>query len=220
MSKKSKPQALYPYTLQPVALNLTEAEFKSAQFALFERSKNAYGLKSLRKTEWIVLAVMTVGAILGLIFVKNYSVILFWLMLILVALYLVVRTVGLKKYMEKEYQKQVDSTHLPDEMKDLKLGVQSHGLVISMPRQNIPNSKDMRGVNMQYANVQQGVIPWSAVSSWDETEQFLYIMFELQGQKGSQIIPKRLNPALPIDSIKKHLQETMPKGLKTDGMII
>lgn len=32
--KAKKQQALYPYTLQPIALNMTDAEFKSAQLAL------------------------------------------------------------------------------------------------------------------------------------------------------------------------------------------
>lgn len=60
---------------------------------------------------------------------------------------------------------------------------------------------------------------WKLVTQWDETNEFVFIMFEMNGQKGSQIIPKRLNAKdLPIQTIIKHLSEVTPKGLKTDNM--
>ena len=40
--------ALYPYTLQPIALNLTEAEFQQAQYELFTNASPSFGLKSLK----------------------------------------------------------------------------------------------------------------------------------------------------------------------------
>jgi hypothetical protein len=64
--------ALYPYTLQPVALNLTEAEFKQAQYELFTNASPSFGLKSLKTKEWLIMAVVVVLAIAGLVFVSGY----------------------------------------------------------------------------------------------------------------------------------------------------
>ncbi|MFB6349021.1 YcxB family protein [Moraxella sp. ZJ142] len=210
-------KALYPYTLKPVALNMSEAEFRAAQLSLFEKSASNFSLKSLKTTEWIVLAVVVVAAIAGLVLVNGYSTILFWLMLILSALYLVARTLGLKWYMKREYEKQVLGTQMPEQMQQLQLGVQSHGLVMAMPAPSeMLNAPQMRGMQMRAGATQSASIPWSAVSSWDETDKFVFVMFELKGQKGSQIIPKRLeNQGLPIDTIKKHLSEIKPQGLES-----
>lgn len=219
-TKAKKQDALYPYTLQPVALNMTDAEFKSAQLALFEKTAQSVGFKSIRTKEWGILGVLVVLAILGLIFVSGYSTIIFWLMLIGVGIYLALRTLGLQWYMKKEFEKQVAENGLPDEMSELKLGVQSHGLIMAVPAKNAP-APQMRGMNLRHAPMQQGVIPWSAVSQWDETDNFVFIMFELNGQKGSQILPKRLSQQhFPINTVIKHLQEVTPKGLKADNITV
>lgn len=212
---KPKTQALYPYTLQPVPLNMTESEFKSAQLALFEQTTQSVDLKSIRTKEWGILTVVVLAALLGLLFVSGYSTIIFWLMLILAGLYLLIRTLGLKWYMKKEFEKQVAHQTLPDDMKKIKLGVQQHGLIMSMPIAQKP-TQTAKGMQLRGMPVQQGVIPWSAVTSWDETEQFVFIMFELNGQQGSQILPKRLNNQhFPIATVINHLQKITPKGLKT-----
>ena len=44
--------ALYPYTLQPVALNLTEAEFQQAQYELFTNASPSFGLKSIKTKKY------------------------------------------------------------------------------------------------------------------------------------------------------------------------
>lgn len=209
-------KALYPYTLKPVALNLTDAEFRGAQLALFEKSANNFSIKSVRLKEWIVLLLVVIASVAGLIFVTGYSTIIFWVMLVLCALYLVARTLGLKWYMRREYDKQVASTQMPDEMANLQLGVQSHGLIMSMPTpSNIINNPQMRGMQMKAAATQSAVIPWSSVSSWDETDEYVFIMFEIKGQKGSQIVPKRLEKqGLPVHTIIKHLSQTKPAGLQ------
>lgn len=220
MSQKSKKQeALYPYTLQPVALNMTDAEFKTAQLALFEKSAQSVGLKSIRTKEWIILALISIGAIAGLVWVTGYSTIFFWLLLAGVVIYLLLRTLGIRWYMRHEFDKQVSGAKLPAEMHGLKLGVQKHGIVMAIPANtDILQNPQMRGVSMRAAPMQQGVIPWSAVKQWDETDEFVFVMFELNGQQGSQIIPKRLTQQhLPINTIIKHLQEVTPKGLKTEG---
>ena len=214
--------ALYPYTLQPVPLDLTEAEFRQAQFELFSQSTQSFGLKSLKTKEWVIIAIATILAIAGLVFVSGYSTIIFWLMLIGVVAYLLIRTLGFKWYVQKEFEKQVAQQEMPDEMRELKLGVQKHGLIMAMPAPNagmLP--KAQRGMQMRAGATQQAVIPWSAVKSWDETDDYIFMMFEMKGQQGSQIIPKRLAVnKFPIDSVRNHLQEVVPiRGLRPEMMV-
>lgn len=210
-------KALYPYTLKPIALNMTDAEFRGAQLALFEKGASNFTLKSIRTKEWIVMAAAAVVAIAGLVFVSGYSTIIFWIMLALVGIYLLARTLGLKWYMRREYDKQVAGAQMPEEMANVQLGVQSHGLVMSVPAPaGMLNSPQMRGMQMRSAPMQSAVIPWNTVSSWDETDGYVFMMFEMRGQKGSQIIPKRLEDnGLPIKTILKHLSEVKPKGLES-----
>ncbi|WP_435938451.1 YcxB family protein [Moraxella bovoculi] len=210
-------KALYPYTLKPIALNMTDAEFRGAQLALFEKGASNFTLKSIRTKEWIVMAAAVVAAIAGLVFVSGYSTIIFWIMLALVGIYLLARTLGLKWYMRREYDKQVAGAQMPEEMANVQLGVQSHGLVMSVPAPaGMLNSPQMRGMQMRSAPMQSAVIPWNTVSSWDETDEYVFMMFEMRGQKGSQIIPKRLEDnGLPIKTILKHLSEVKPKGLES-----
>ncbi len=213
--------ALYPYTLQPVALNLTEAEFEQAQYELFSNASPSFGLKSLKTKEWVIMAIVVVLAIVGLIFVTGYSTIIFWLMLVAVVVYLLVRTLGFKWYVKKQFEKQIAEQEMPDEMRQMKLGVQKHGLVMAMPvnQPDIMNNQ-MRGMQMRAASTQQAVIPWTAVKSWDETDDYIFMMFEVKGQQGSQIIPKRLKAQkFPIDTIRQHLQEVVPiRGLNPEGL--
>lgn len=93
--------ALYPYTLQPVALNLTEAEFQQAQYELFASASPSFGLKSIKKKEWIIMAVVIVLALAGLVFVTGYSTIIFWVMLAAVVIYVLIRTLGFKWYVKR-----------------------------------------------------------------------------------------------------------------------
>ncbi|WP_019673998.1 YcxB family protein [Psychrobacter lutiphocae] len=220
--------ALYPYTLQPIELNLSEDEFQRAQFELFEQSQPSFGLSSIKLKEWLIMAVFVGIAIAGIIFVSGYSTAIFYIMLILVALYLIIRTFGMKWYVKREFEKQMAEQEMPEEMKQLKLGVQKHGLIMSMPApnsgmQNMGSgmSKSMRGsLQMRAASQQQAVIPWTAVKSWEETDDYIFMMFELQGQQGSQIIPKRLqSQKFPIDTVRTHLLEVVPnKGLNPETL--
>lgn len=214
--------ALYPYTLQPVALNLTEAEFHQAQYELFASASPSFGLSSIKTKEWIIMAIVVILAIAGLVFLTGYSTIIFWLMLAAVVIYLLVRTLGFKWYVKKEFEKQVADQEMPDEMRQMKLGVQKHGLVMAMPvnQPDMFNSNQMRGMQMRAGSTQQAVIPWSAVKSWDETDDYIFMMFELKGQQGSQIIPKRLQAQkFPIDTVRQHLQEVIAvKGLNPENL--
>ena len=214
--------ALYPYTLQPVALNLTEAEFHQAQYELFASASPSFGLSSIKMKEWIIMAVVVILALAGLVFLTGYSTIIFWLMLASVVIYLLVRTLGFKWYVKREFEKQVADQEMPDEMRQMKLGVQKHGLVMAMPvnQPDIFNSNQMRGMQMRAGTTQQAVIPWSAVKSWDETDDYIFMMFEMKGQQGSQIVPKRLEAQkFPIDTVRQHLQEVIPvKGLNPENL--
>ena len=214
--------ALYPYTLQPVALNLTEAEFHQAQYELFASASPSFGLSSIKLKEWIIMAVAVVLAVAGLVFLTGYSTIIFWLMLAAVVIYLLVRTLGFKWYVKREFEKQVAEQEMPDEMRQMKLGVQKHGLVMAVPvnQPDMFNSNQMRGMQMRAGSTQQAVIPWSAVKSWDETDDYIFMMFEMKGQQGSQIIPKRLQAQkFPIDTVRQHLLEVVAvKGLNTENL--
>ena len=214
--------ALYPYTLQTIPLNMSKEEFEQAQLALFAKSSPSFGLAQIKTKEWSIMAIMTILAIVGLVMVSGYSTLLFWLMLIGVALYVIIRTIGFKWYVQKEFEKQMATQKMPDEMKQIKLGVQKQGLIMSMPvpNQPQPSNKAMRGLQMRGSGVQQAVIPWSAVTSWDETDEFIFILFELKGQHGSQILPKRLTKdKFPIDTVLTHLMEVRPnKGIQADTL--
>ena len=214
--------ALYPYTLQPVALNLTEAEFHQAQYELFASASPSFGLKSIKMKEWIIIAVVVILAVAGLIFVTGYSTIIFWVMLVSVVIYLLVRTLGFKWYVKKQFDKQVAEQEMPDEMRQMKLGVQKHGLVMAMPsnQPDLMNNNKMRGMQMRAGTTQQAVIPWTAVKSWDETDDYIFMMFEMKGQQGSQIVPKRLQAQkFPIDTVRQHLQEVVPiRGLNPESL--
>lgn len=215
--------ALYPYTLQPVDINLTEEEFHQAQYELFEKTNPSFGLSSIKPKEWIVMALFVIAAIAGLVYVNGYSTIIFWVMLVLVVLYLLVRTIGMKWYVKREFEKQMAEQEMPDEMKQLKLGVQKHGLIMTMPSPNAgiqPNmSKSMRGMQMRGSATQQAVIPWTSVKSWEETDDYIFMLFEMQGQQGSQIIPKRLTAQkFPVDTVRTHLQEVVERGLQPQAL--
>lgn len=212
--------ALYPYTLQPIAVNLTDAEFYQAQSELFAQTNQSFGLSSIKTKEWIVMAIVVALAIAGLVFVSGYSTILFWLMLVGVVVYLLVRTLGFKWYVKREFDKQMADQEMPDEMRQLKLGVQQHGLVMAMPAPNASQmSKQMRGLQMRAGSMQQAVIPWEAVTSWDETDDYIFILFDMKGQRGSQIVPKRLQEQkFPVDTVRKHLSDTVTRGLKPEAL--
>ena len=214
--------ALYPYTLQPVALNLTEAEFQQAQYELYTNARPTLGLSSLKMKEWIIIAIVVVLAVAGLIFLTGYSTIIFWLMLVSVVIYILVRTLGFKWYVKREFEKQVSAQEMPDEMRQMKLGVQKHGLVMAMPvnQPDLMQNPQMRGMQMRAGSTQQAVIPWTAVKSWDETDDYIFMMFEMKGQQGSQIVPKRLKAQkFPIDTIRKHLEEVIPvRGLNPESL--
>ena len=49
---------------------------------------------------------------------------------------------------------------------------------------------------------------------------YIFMMFEMKGQQGSQILPKRLQAQkFPIDTVRQHLLEVIPaKGLNPENL--
>ncbi len=220
-----KPSAIYPYTLQTIAVNMSNSEFKQAQIALFEQSAKNYGVANIKTKEWIFLAIFMALGLGGLFYVKGYSTIIFWVFIVGVILYLFARTAGMKWYMKREFEKQMAETDMPEEFTDIKLGVQKNGLVMNMPNPNT-NMRQKKGKGKKHMQMQmknpaqrQAIIPWSAVTSWDETQEFMFVMFDIQGNKGSQIIPKRMqNNKFPLDTLRKHLAEVKKQGIESEGL--
>ncbi|WP_173910110.1 SdpI family protein [Acinetobacter sp. Marseille-Q1618] len=181
---------LYAYTLQPVPYEVTEAEQRNAQLMIW-RSTNKIGTKA-----WAIMGVIVALSLLGLIFIKNYSTVIFWVLLACVAIYLLVRKFGLEWYVKRKMNE------FPvQEIKGIKLGVQPHGIVMR-----------------QQMGLQEGVgtIGWKDIYEWYNTPEFLLVNFKVKGQQGAYILPSRMNSKnFSFETVRKHLKETVgePKTL-------
>lgn len=204
-------EALYGYTLQAIPCNLTEAEIRQAQLELFGQTNK------VSSRVWAILAVITAVGVAGLFYFKGGQRIFFWLLLAGVAVYFLVKFVGMKWYVKRELAKQP----FPDEMKNLKLGLQPHGLVMSMPQdmamqqmqQRMGGSKANKSMMTMMKKNAGGDIPWSAMTDWKETPNFYVVMFDMKGQQGTQIIPKRLkHENFPLENLAKHLKDSVQQA--------
>ena len=181
---------LYAYTLQPVPYEVTEAEQRHAQLAIW-RSTNKIGTKA-----WAIMGAITALAILGLIFIKNYSTVFCWVALVCVLAYFLVRKFGLEWYAKRKMNE------FPvQEITGIKLGVQPHGIVMR-----------------QKMGLQEGVgsIGWKDIYEWYNTSDFILVNFKVKGQQGAYILPKRMNSKnFSFETIRKHLKESVgePKSL-------
>jgi hypothetical protein len=181
---------LYAYTLQPVPYDVSEAEQRSAQLSIW-RSTNKIGTKA-----WAIMGVIVALSILGLIFIKNYSTIIFWVALVCVATYFLVRKFGLEWYVKRKMNE------FPvQEISGIKLGVQPHGLVMR-----------------QKMGLQEGVgsVGWKDIYEWYNSPEFILVNFKVKGQQGAYILPKRMNSKnFSFETIRKHLNESVgaPKSL-------
>ncbi|WP_343595458.1 hypothetical protein [Acinetobacter sp.] len=177
-------KTLYAYTLQPVNYEISEAEQRHAQLVIW-RSTNTISLKA-----WAIMGAVTLLAILGLIFIKNYSTVICWIALACVAIYLLVRKFGLEWYVKRKMNE-----YPVQEIKGIRLGVQPHGIVMR-----------------QQMGLQEGVgtISWKDVYEWYNTSEFLLLNFKVKGQQGAYILPKRMDSKnFPFETIRKHLKETV-----------
>lgn len=185
----SSNSSAYPYTLQPLPYSLSVEEQQDAQFLLWQA-----GNVISRKT-WLILAAICAAAIVGIVLVNGYSTVIFWLMLVGVALFLAVRFYGLAWYVRREMGKQKIEA-----IQGFKMGVQPHGLIM------------VQRVNGREGS---GLIEWKNFSEWRENDKYLYLTFNMKGQTGTQIIPKRMSgQKFPIDTVRKHLTETVGAALK------
>lgn len=181
---------LYAYTLQPVPYEVSEAEQRQAQLFMW-RSTNKIGSKA-----WAIMGIITALAILGLIFIKNYSTAICWVAIVGVVLYLLIRKYGLEWYVKRKMKE------FPvEEIKGIKLGIQPHGIVMR-----------------QKMGLQEGVgsIGWSDIYEWYNTPDFILVNFKVKGQQGAYILPKRMNSKnFSFDTLRKHLNESVgaPKSL-------
>lgn len=179
----------YAYTLQTVPYEVSTEEQRAAQMLMW-RSTNKISPRT-----WAILGVLTALAILGLIFIKNYSTIFCWVILVAVAIFLVVRT-----FVYEWYVKRKMNEFPAQEITGVKLGIQPNGMVMQ-----------------QKVGGQQGVanIPWKDVSEWYDNAEFLLMTFTVRGQQGSFFLPKRMdNKSFPFSTIRKHLNETVGPAKK------
>lgn len=219
--------ALYPYTLRPIDVHLTDAEFRQAQAQLF--ASNEQSLARISTKTWVIVGVLVAVAIAGIILVHGYSTLIFWLLLVGVAVFLLIRTVGLRWYVKKEFDKQAASQTMPPELAQLKLGIQSHGIILGLPAPDAApqkNTSKRKGSGMhqpliRQSALQQATIKWSQISHWQETPDYIFLVFSANGQQGSQIVPKRMTQQkFPIDTLRHHLQEHIGvQGLPTTSAL-
>lgn len=180
----------YPYTLQPVPYDVTAEEQRAAQLMMWRATNK------MKPKTWGIVGAVTALAILGLIFLKNYSTAFCWVLLICVAIFLVIRLIGWPWYAKRKM-----SEFPVQEIKGIKLGVQPNGMVMQ-----------------QRVGMQQGVmnVSWKEVSEWYDHPEFLLMTFTVKGQQGSFFLPKRMDSkSFPFSSIRKHLNETVgaPKAM-------
>lgn len=180
---------LYAYTLQPVKYEVSEAEQRNAQLTIW-RSTNKIGTKA-----WAIMGAVLLVAILGLVFIKNYSTAFCWVAIACVAIYLLIRKYGLEWYVKRKMQE------FPvQDIQNIRLGVQPSGLVMR-----------------QKVGMQEGVgsIGWKDMYEWYDTPDFLLINFKVKGQQGAYILPKRMDSNnFPFGTIRKHLKESVGEAKK------
>lgn len=180
----------YPYTLQPVPYEISAEEQREAQLTMWKNTNK------VSPRTWAIVGASTALAILGLIFLKNYSTVFCWVILFFVAAFLVGRLVGWPWYAKRKMNE------MPvQEITGLKLGVQPNGMVMQ-----------------QRVGMQQGVmnVSWKEISEWYDTPEFLLMTFTVKGQQGSFFLPKRMDGKnFPFTSIRKHLNETVGAAKKS-----
>ncbi len=174
----------YHYTLQPINYELSSAEQQEAQFDLWRQGNK------ISPKLWMILAAICVAAIAGIVFLKGYSTVFFWVILVGVALFLLVRFFGLAWYVKREIRK-----YPTQDIKGIRLGVQPQGLIM-----------------IQKMGMQEGraMTEWKQVTEWKETEKYIFITSKIKGQTNSLILPKRLGAQkFPLDTVRKHLKELL-----------
>jgi hypothetical protein len=175
---------LYAYTLQPVNYEISEAEQRDVQLKIW-RSTNKIGTKA-----WAIMAAVVAIALLGLIFIKNYSTIICWVAIFAVALYFAIRKFGLEWYVKRKMNE------FPvQEIKGIRLGIQPHGIIMR-----------------QKMGLQEGVgsVGWKDIYEWYNSPEFILINFKVKDQQGAYILPKRLDSKnFSFGTLRQHLNESV-----------
>ncbi len=194
----------YPYTMQPIPYELSVAEQHDAQLSLWRASNH------IPRNTWLIVAAVAIAGMVGIYWFQGYSTIFFWLLLIGAVLYITVRIYAIEWYVKRQIAKQA-----LEPLGGIKIGVQPQGLV--MMQKISTNIKPPKGMAMPAAGQEaRGVIGWKEFTEWRETDLYLYLFFQVKGQQGTQIIPKRMAAQkLPIETIRKHLLEAVGAA-KTD----
>ena len=177
-------KTLYAYTLQPVPYDISEAEQRQAQLAIW-RSTNQFSRKA-----WMIMIALVVLSLIGaglIEYYSTYSTVLCWVVIIGVVLFYLVKRFGLEWYVKRKMNE------FPvQEIKGIRLGVQPHGIVMR-----------------QQMGVQEGVgtVAWKDIYEWYNTPEFMLVNFKVKGQQGAYILPKRLDSKnFSFATIRKHLE--------------
>lgn len=180
---------VYAYTLQPISYEVSEAEQRQAQLAIW-RSTNKIGTKA-----WTIMGAIILLAILGIVFITNYSTIFCWVAMVCVAIYILIRKFALEWYVKRKMNE------VPAEnIQGIRLGVQPTGIVMR-----------------QKVGVQEGVasIAWTDIYEWYDTAEFLLLSFKVKTQQGAYILPKRMDSKnFPFSTIRKHLKQSVGDAKK------
>lgn len=174
----------YGYTLQPIPYELSAAEQQEAQFDLWKKDNK------ISPKLGAILTMIAAAAIAGIVFLHGYSTTIFWVILVIVALFLAVKIFGFAWYVKREIQKQP-----AQDIKGIKIGVQPQGLIM-----------------IQKMGMQEGraMTEWKQVTNWKETDKYLFVTAAVKGQTNSLILPKRLTAQkFPFETVRKHLIEAV-----------
>ena len=168
---------LYAYTLQPVNYEISEAEQRQAQLAIW-RSTNKIGTKA-----WIIMAAVALLSIVGIILLKNYSTIFCWVALVCVLAYFLIRKFGLEWYVKRKMNE------FPvQEIKGIRLGVQPHGIIMR-----------------QQMGAQEGVgaIGWKDIYEWYDTAEFILVKQKISRRRAISGLNKPTHSNSPTRSTNK-----------------
>ena len=185
-------KTLYAYTLQPVPYDISEAEQRQAQLAIW-RSTNQFSRKA-----WMIMIALVVLSLIGaglIEYYSTYSTVLCWVVLIGVVLFYLVKRFGLEWYVKRKMNE------FPvQETKGLRLGVQQHGIVMR-----------------QKVGMHDGImtVGWKDIYEWYSSPDFILVNFKVkppkgEEQQGAYILPKRMDSRnFPFSTVRQHLNETV-----------
>ena len=185
-------KTLYAYTLQPVPYDISEAEQRQAQLAIW-RSTNQFSRKA-----WMIMIALVVLSLIGaglIEYYSTYSTVLCWVVIIGVVLFYLTKRFGLEWYVKRKMNE------FPvQETKGLRLGVQQHGIVM---RQKV-------GMHDRIMTV-----GWKDIDEWYSSPDFILVSFKVKPPKGEEqqsayILPKRMDSRnFPFSTVRQHLNETV-----------